>query len=90
MRGAAPLRSRRAHLACQPRRGYLAFGREEPFVPVLTAENRDAVLAGAASALLDTVDAIERGAFPVDPEEPHLCTFCGFAAVCRKDYVEDL
>ena len=69
--------------------GYLAFGREEPYAPVLTAENRDAVLAGAASALLDTVDAIERGSFPVDPEEPHLCTFCGFAAVCRKDYVED-
>ncbi len=69
--------------------GYLAFGREEPYASVLTEDNRDTVLPSAASALIDAVDAIERGAFPVAPEEPHLCTFCGFAAVCRKDYVED-
>ena len=69
--------------------GYLAFGREEPYASVLTVDNRDTVLPGAASAFIDAVDAIERGAFPVDPEEPHLCTFCGFAAVCRKDYVDD-
>ena len=33
--------------------------------------------------------AIERGEFPVDPDEPFLCTRCGYAGVCRKDYVGD-
>jgi RecB family exonuclease len=68
---------------------YLAFGRVDPYVPILTPENREATLATASAALLETVEAIESGRFPVTPEEPHLCTFCGFAPVCRKDYVDD-
>ena len=35
------------------------------------------------------VDGIERGEFPPDPDEPFLCTRCGYASVCRKDYVGD-
>jgi hypothetical protein len=39
--------------------------------------------------MVSAVAGIERGAFPVDPEEPFLCTRCGYAGVCRKDYVGD-
>ena len=39
--------------------------------------------------MVAAVAGIERGAFPVDPEEPFLCTRCGYAGVCRKDYVGD-
>ena len=38
---------------------------------------------------LAAVDGIERGEFPVRPEEPFLCTRCGYAGVCRKDYIGD-
>jgi hypothetical protein len=39
--------------------------------------------------LLDAIAAIESGTFPVRPDEPFLCTRCGFSLVCRKDYVGD-
>ena len=39
--------------------------------------------------MIAAVAAIERGAFPVDPDEPYFCTRCGYASVCRKDYVGD-
>lgn len=70
--------------------GYLAFGRQEPFVSVV-APGEDAALAvdKAIKRLSGTVGRIERGDFPVAPIEPHQCIFCGFAAVCRKDYVGD-
>jgi hypothetical protein len=35
------------------------------------------------------VDAIERGEFPVQPDEPYLCNWCPYPSVCRKDYVGD-
>jgi hypothetical protein len=38
---------------------------------------------------LDAIDGIERGEFPVRPEEPFRCQWCGYAGVCRKDYVGD-
>ena len=25
----------------------------------------------------------------LDPDEPYFCTRCGYASVCRKDYVGD-
>jgi CRISPR/Cas system-associated exonuclease Cas4 (RecB family) len=70
--------------------GYLAFGRQEPFVSVVSA-GEDATIAvdKAVKRLSGTVERIERGEFPVSPVEPHQCIFCGFAAVCRKDYVGD-
>jgi RecB family exonuclease len=69
--------------------GYLAFGREEPFVPIVTPETRDEALAAGTGKALAAVEAIEAGAFPVQPDDLFTCNFCGFAAVCRKDYVGD-
>jgi RecB family exonuclease len=70
--------------------GYLAFGRpDDIYQPAIEAKNRDETLAEAAVETLAVVDAVERGAFPVAPEDLHICTLCGFAAVCRKDYVGD-
>jgi RecB family exonuclease len=70
--------------------GYLAFGRPEPFIPVVSADERDRTLADAADAAAETATRIEAGAFPVTPAEPFLCKYCGYAAVCRKDYVEEV
>jgi RecB family exonuclease len=70
--------------------GYLAFGRpDDVYQAAFDAASRDEALAEAATETLAVVDAVERGAFPVAPEDLHVCTFCGFAAVCRKDYVGD-
>lgn len=69
--------------------GYLAFGREEPFVSIITPAEREAKLAEASAKLVETVDRIEHGEFPVQPADLFTCNFCGFAAVCRKDYVGD-
>jgi ATP-dependent helicase/nuclease subunit B len=69
--------------------GYLAFGREDPFVSIVTPENREEVLRESTDALVETVEAIEAGAFPVQPDDLFTCSYCGFAAVCRKDYVGD-
>jgi RecB family exonuclease len=70
--------------------GYLAFGRgDNLFAPAVTAETRAETLAQAADDVRTTVEAIEGGVFPVAPDDLHTCTFCGFAAVCRKDYVGD-
>jgi RecB family exonuclease len=69
------------------RAGYVAFRERNAFVP-LGPSLADALVAGQ-QRLLTAVAAIERGEFPVDPDEPFLCSRCGFAAVCRKDYVGD-
>ena len=70
--------------------GYLAFGRpDDIYQPAIEAKNRDETLAAAAADTLAVVGAVERGEFPVAPEDLHVCTWCGFAAVCRKDYVGD-
>jgi RecB family exonuclease len=69
--------------------GYLAFGRpDDIYQPAFDAATRDEALADAATETLAVVDAVARGEFPVAPEDLHVCTYCGFAAVCRKDYVE--
>jgi CRISPR/Cas system-associated exonuclease Cas4 (RecB family) len=71
--------------------GYLAFGRPEPFVPVVSpGDEAQKKVTTAIARVIDVVDRIESGAFPVTPAEPHLCMFCGYAAVCRKDYVDDV
>lgn len=70
--------------------GYVAFREKQAFVD---AAGRAGDLAGALREgqhrFLEAVRGIESGAFAVQPEEPWLCTRCGFATVCRKDYVGD-
>jgi RecB family exonuclease len=71
--------------------GYIAFGEERSFVPMLPkGKNRDEILLAAQSRLLETVDAIERGQFPPAPYDLFQCGRCAYAAVCRKDYVGDV
>ena len=71
--------------------GYLAFGRPEPFVPVVSpGDEAQKKVTAAIARVVEVVDRIESGAFPVTPAEPHMCMFCGYAAVCRKDYVDDV
>jgi len=70
--------------------GYLAFGRgDDLFAAVLTPETRAEVLAEAGAGAVAVADAVEAGTFPVAPDDLFTCNFCGFAAVCRKDYVGD-
>ncbi|MEO5739431.1 MAG: PD-(D/E)XK nuclease family protein [Vicinamibacterales bacterium] len=71
--------------------GYIAFGQDRQFVPMLTrGKSRDATLLDAQTRLLDAVDRIERGEFPPTPADTMMCTRCAHAAVCRKDYVGDV
>lgn len=70
--------------------GYVAFKERETFVP-LGGRNAslDAAIDDGQQRMLGAIDAIERGEFPVRPDEPYRCQWCGYAAVCRKDYVGD-
>ncbi len=71
--------------------GYIAFGQDRQFVPMLArGKSRDATLNDAQVRLLDAVDRIERGEFPPTPADTIMCTRCAHAAVCRKDYVGDV
>jgi RecB family exonuclease len=70
--------------------GYVAFREKEAFVPLGgRASALDTAIADGQARMLDAVDAIVRGEFPVKPEEPYRCQWCGYAAVCRKVYVGD-
>ena len=71
------------------RAGYVAFREKNAFSGLGTAAALDQALADGQQRFLEAVAGIERGSFPVDPEEPFLCTRCGYASVCRKDYVGD-
>ena len=70
---------------------YVAFAGKRSLVQVVRPGRADgqAVLADARDRLLDIVDGIERGEFPVRPYEPRLCSYCPYPSVCRKDYVGD-
>ena len=71
--------------------GYIAFGQDRQFVPMLArGKNKDATLLDAQTRLLDAVQRIERGEFPPTPADPMMCTRCAHASVCRKDYVGDI
>ena len=50
---------------------------------------RTPVLTAARARVLDIVDRIERGEFPPKPHDLHICTYCAYPSVCRKDYVGD-
>jgi putative RecB family exonuclease len=67
---------------------YVAFGDEKPVrVVVEDGPGGAEALAAGAARLVGAIDSIERGAFPPRPAGTWLCASCGFAAVCRKDYV---
>jgi RecB family exonuclease len=73
--------------------GYVAFAERQGFVRLGGRQADAGKLADAVDAgqalFLDSIDAIERGEFPVRPEEPYRCRFCAYPSVCRKDYVGD-
>lgn len=69
------------------RAGYVAFREKNAFVAV--GQNLEKALADGQQRFLRAVDGIEEGSFPPRPDEPWLCTRCGYAMVCRKDYVGD-
>jgi RecB family exonuclease len=71
--------------------GYIAFGQDRQFVPMLArGKGVDETLLEAQAKLLDALDRIERGEFPPTPADPMMCTRCAQAPVCRKDYVGDV
>jgi RecB family exonuclease len=76
---------------------YIAFSGKRSYVPIVKAPRRgagqggsanDEALSGARDRLFAAIDGIERGEFPPRPHDPIICTYCAFASVCRKDYVE--
>jgi RecB family exonuclease len=70
---------------------YLAFKGPKRVVPLFAEPaDRHKVLADAQQRLADTLDGIGRGDFPPTPDDVYRCETCGFASVCRKDYVGDL
>jgi RecB family exonuclease len=68
------------------RAGYIAFKEKAAFAEL---QPLDKALADGQARLAGVLDAIEAGAFPVQPDEPFLCTWCAYSGVCRKDYVGD-
>jgi ATP-dependent helicase/nuclease subunit B len=69
--------------------GYVAFREKNAFVELGASSSlKEAVNAGQ-DRFLAAIDGIERGEFPPAPDEPFICTRCGYASVCRKDYVGD-
>ncbi|HET7697936.1 MAG TPA: PD-(D/E)XK nuclease family protein [Vicinamibacterales bacterium] len=68
------------------RAGYIAFKEKTAFVELPNV--RKAASEGQ-ERLLAVIDAVERGEFPVQPDEPFLCNWCAYPGVCRKDYVGD-
>lgn len=69
--------------------GYVAFKEKEAFVPLGGRGPLETAIADGQARLIAAVEGIERGEFPVRPDEPYRCQWCGYAAVCRKDYVGD-
>jgi ATP-dependent helicase/nuclease subunit B len=73
--------------------GYIAFGGDRRFVPMLGRgkdKDRESLLREAQTRLVTAIDAIERGEFPPAPAEVTLCIHCAHVSVCRKDYVGDV
>lgn len=85
------LRSARGETWEPGQAGYIAFGGDRRFVPMLgRSKDKEATLREAQTRLLTTIDAIERGEFPPRPSDIMLCMRCAHVAVCRKDYVGDV
>jgi hypothetical protein len=71
------------------RAGYVAFREKNAFVNLGSSTTLAEAVGAGQERFLAALDAIERGEFPPRPDEPFICTRCGYAAVCRKDYVGD-
>ena len=71
------------------RAGYVAFREKNSFVALGGSSSLDEAVVAGQVRLLTAIDGIERGEFPPSPDEPFICTRCGYASVCRKDYVGD-
>jgi RecB family exonuclease len=71
------------------RAGYVAFREKNAFMALGGSSSLAEAVKAGQERLLGAIDAIERGEFPPKPDEPFLCTRCGYASVCRKDYVGD-
>ena len=69
--------------------GYLAFGEARPYRLVVDGGSKGAqALADGQQRLLGAIDGIERGSFPPRPFSTHICGYCPYSTVCRKDYVD--
>ena len=71
------------------RAGYVAFREKNAFVALGGPSSLAEALKDGQRRMLGAVSAIERGEFPVRPDEPFMCNWCGYPSVCRKDYVGD-
>jgi RecB family exonuclease len=72
------------------RAGYVAFREKQAFSSLgKSVDDIAAALADGQARLVAAVESIERGEFPVRPDEPYLCNWCAYPTVCRKDYVGD-
>ena len=72
------------------RAGYVAFKERNAFVAIGGAgTSLEQAFAEGEGRLVAAVDGIERGEYPVRPDEPYRCRWCGYAGLCRKDYVGD-
>jgi RecB family exonuclease len=71
------------------RAGYVAFKEKDAFVSLGGRSLLATALKEGQARFLAAIDAIERGEFPVRPDEPFRCQWCGYAGICRKDYVGD-
>jgi len=71
------------------RAGYVAFKEKNAFVAVGASSTLERALEEGAERLIGAVNGIEAGSFPVKPDEPYRCIWCGYAGVCRKDYIGD-
>jgi RecB family exonuclease len=70
---------------------YLAFKGPRRVVPLFqNGAERDRLLADAQDRLASTIDSISAGHFPPTPDDVYRCESCGYAGVCRKDYVGDV
>jgi CRISPR/Cas system-associated exonuclease Cas4 (RecB family) len=67
----------------------VAFREKNAFVALGGSSSLTESLKDGQRRMLAAVSAIERGEFPPRPDEPFICTRCGYASVCRKDYVGD-
>ena len=69
---------------------YLTFRGDSPVVPLArTPQELESKIEEAESRVVEALDAIAAGAFPPRPVRRSLCSHCGYAGVCRKEYVED-
>ncbi|OFW05699.1 MAG: hypothetical protein A3H96_11630 [Acidobacteria bacterium RIFCSPLOWO2_02_FULL_67_36] len=71
------------------RGGYVAFREKNPFVALGQSTSLAEAVTLGQQRFLAAIDGIERGTFPVRPDEPFMCTRCAYGLVCRKDYIGD-